>query len=121
MTHSLKQDSTLVDASQDLFSSLDGLPPELVEELVKLERLGDESLWQVMSSQVPQEQQSELNYLLDKNQAGTLTGPEREELNRLQDEADRVMLRKARAAVLLRFRGHCLPTLDELHKLTFET
>jgi len=109
----------LVGALQASLPSLDGLPPELIEELVKLERLDDESLWQVMASQVPQEQQSELNHLLDKNQAGTLTRPEREELNRLQDEADRVMLRKARAAVLLRFRGHRLPTLDELHKLTF--
>jgi hypothetical protein len=109
----------LVGALQASLPPLDGLPPELVEELVKLERLDDESLWQAMTSQVPQEQQSALNHLLDKNQAGTLSAQEREELNRLQREADRVMLRKARAAVLLRFRGHRLPTLDELHKLTF--
>lgn len=86
------------------------LPPELAGELVELERLDDESLWQIMTSQVPQEQQSELNHLLDKNQAVKLTEQEREELNRLQDEADRVMLRKARAAELLHFRGHRLPT-----------
>jgi hypothetical protein len=36
----------------------------------------------------------------------------------LQNEADRVMLCKARAAVLLRFRGRRLPTLAELRKLT---
>jgi len=35
-------------------------------------------------------------------------------LDHLQREADRVMLRKARAAVLLRFRGFRLPTLEEL-------
>jgi hypothetical protein len=36
----------------------------------------------------------------------------------LQKQADLVMLRKARAAVLLRFRGHRLPTLAELQAQT---
>ena len=110
----------LVRALQASLPSLDGLPPELVDELVELEHLDDEALWQVMVSKVLETQQRELSHLLDKNQAGTLTEQERQELDHLQREADRVMLRKARAAVLLRFRGHRLPTLDELHRLTFE-
>jgi hypothetical protein len=36
----------------------------------------------------------------------------------LQQQADMVMLRKARAAVLLRFRGRRLPTLAELARQT---
>ena len=100
---------------------LDGLPSELVEDLVELESLDDESLRQVMVSRVPAAQQRELDRLLRKNQAGTLTEQERQKLDRLQREADRVMLRKARAAVLLRFRGHRLPTLEELRRLTSET
>ena len=49
---------------------------------------------------------------------GILTNAEQEQLTSLQRAADRVMLRKARAAVLLRFRGERLPTLTELHQLT---
>jgi len=93
----------------------------LAEDLVGLESLDDESLRQVMVSKVPTAQQRELDRLLRKNQAGTLTEQERQKLDRLQREADRVMLRKARVAVLLRFRGHRLPTLEELRRLTSET
>jgi hypothetical protein len=116
----LPLEDLLVRALQSLLPSLDGLPSELVEELVDLEGLDDESLWQVMVSRVPEAQQSDLDDLLRKNQAGTLTRQEHQELERLQREADRVMLRKARAAVLLRFRGHRLPTLEELRRLTVQ-
>jgi hypothetical protein len=95
----------LVSALQVSLPPLDGLPPELVERLVELENLNDESLWQVMLGKVPVAQQRDLDRLLRKNQAGTLTEQERRKLDQLQREADRVMLRKARAAVLLRFRG----------------
>lgn len=111
----------LVSALQVSLPSLDGLSPKLVEGLVELENLNDESLWQVMLGKVPAVQQRELDRLLRKNQAGTLTEQERRKLDQLQREADRVMLRKARAAVLLRFRGHRLPTLEELRRLTAET
>jgi hypothetical protein len=111
----------LVSALKASLPSLDGLPSELVEDLVELESLDDESLRQVMVSKVPTAQQRELDRLLRKNQAGTLTEQERQKLDRLQHKADRVMLRKARAAVLLRFRGHRLPTLEELRRLTSET
>jgi len=95
----------LVSALQVSLPPLDGLPPELVEELAELENLDDESLEQVMLSKVLAAQQRELERLLRKNQAGTLTEQERRKLDQLQRDADRVMLRKARAAVLLRFRG----------------
>jgi hypothetical protein len=111
----------LVCALKASLPPLDGLPSELVEDLVSLESLDDESLRQVMVSKVPTAQQRELDRLLRRNQAGTLTEQERQKLDRLQREADRVMLRKARAAVLLRFRGHRLPTLEELRRLTSET
>lgn len=110
----------LVCALKASLPPLDGLPPELVEDLVGLESLDDEALRQVMVSKVPTAQQRKLDRLLRKNQAGTLTEQERQELDQLQHKADRVMLRKARAAVLLRFRGHRLPTLEELHRLTSE-
>ena len=110
----------LVCALQASLPPLDGLPAELVEELAQLENLDDDSLWQVVVSRVPAAQQRELDRLLRKNQAGTLSEQEQQKLDWLQREADRVMLRKARAAVLLRFRGRRLPTLEELRRLTSE-
>jgi len=70
---------------------------------------------------VPLDQQQALEDLLQRNQAGELTQAERERLASLQHAADRVMLRKARAAVLLRFRGQRIPTLAELRQLTVAT
>ncbi|MDI6794458.1 MAG: hypothetical protein QME81_16595 [bacterium] len=114
-------ENILVCALKTSLPPLDGLPPELVEELVELESQDDESLWQVLASRVPAEQQRKLDRLLRENQAGTVTEQERQKLDQLQHEADRIMLRKARAAVLLRFRGHRLPTLEELRRPTLQT
>jgi len=67
---------------------------------------------------VPPDQQHRLHDLLVRNQAGVLTEWEYEQLAVLQQQADLVMLRKARAAALLRFRGKRVPTLAELSQLT---
>jgi len=107
----------LVRALRAALPPLDELPPVLIANLVDLEKLDGRALRHVMLSQVPSGRQRKLNGLLEKNKIGGLTGAERIELEALQNEADRVMLRKARAAVLLRFRGQRLPTLVELKKL----
>ena len=89
-----------------------------MQPLVALESLDDQALWQVMLESVPLDLQHRLHDLLLCNQAGMLTGSEHEQLAVLQQQADLVMLRKARAAVLLRFRGKRVPTLAELSQLT---
>jgi hypothetical protein len=108
----------LVIALQAALPSLEGLPPEVMQALTALESLDDQTLWRVMLEMVPLDQQRRLHDLLSRNQAGSLTDPEREQLAILQQQADLVMLRKARAAVLLRFRGKRVPTLAELSQLT---
>ncbi len=50
------------------------------------------------------------NILLEGNANGTLTEGERIELIELRHETDLFMLRKAQAAVLLRWRGYSVPT-----------
>jgi hypothetical protein len=107
----------LVAALQAALPSLEGLPPEVIQNLTALESLDDQALWQVMLETVPLDQQHRLHDLLARNQEGTLTDSEREQLASLQQQVDLVMLRKARAAVLLRFRGKRVPTLAELGKL----
>jgi hypothetical protein len=108
----------LLTALQASLPSLEGLPPEAERNLVELELLDDQALWRVMLETVPAEDQDMLNELLSRNQNGALTEKEREQLTALQRRADLVMLRKARAAVLLRFRGKRVPTLAELSQLT---
>jgi len=75
------------------------------------------TLWRVMLETVPLDQQQRLHDLLLRNRAGMLTDAESEQLAIVQQQADLVMLRKARAAVLLRFRGKRVPTLAELSQL----
>jgi len=107
----------LVTALQAVLPTLEGLPPSVVQHLVALESLDDQTLWRVMLETVPLAQQHQLHDLLIHNQAGMLTDAEREQLAILQQQADLVMLRKARAAVMLRFRGKRVPTLAELSQL----
>jgi len=108
----------LVTALQAVLPALEGLPPDVLQPLVALESLDDQALWRVMLETVPLDQQHRLHDLLIRNQAGVLTASEHEQLAVLQGQADLVMLRKARAAVLLRFRGRRVPTLAELSQLT---
>jgi hypothetical protein len=108
----------LVIALQAALPTLEGLPPDIMPHLIALESLDDQALWQVMLESVPLDHQHKLHDLLSRNQAGTLTDSEREQLAISQHQADLVMLRKARAAVLLRFRGKRVPTLAELSQLT---
>lgn len=52
--------------------------------------------------------------LLEKNRTGSMTPEERQELADLRVEADRLMVRKAYAWAILRWRGHRGPPVEEL-------
>jgi hypothetical protein len=107
----------LVTALQAALPPLEGLPPDIVQHLIALESLDDQTLWRVMLEIVPLDQQHQLHDVLLRNQAGMLTDAESEQLAILQQQADLVMLRKARAAVMLRFGGKRVPTLAELSQM----
>lgn len=96
---------------------LDDLPTHLVENLSVLETLDEAALRKVMLEIVPVPKAEAIHELLERQQAQALTEAEQTELDRLQEEADLVMLRKGRAAVLLRFRGKVVPNLAELQRL----
>lgn len=108
----------LLTALQSSLPPLEGLPDEAIADLTGLETLGNDSLLLVMTETLPAETQAALSKLLERHEDDSLTSAEEERLASLQGEADLVMLRKARAAVLLRFRGKRLPTLAELDQLT---
>ena len=108
----------LLTALQNALPPLDGLPPDIITRLEELELLEDERLYTVLRETVPVKIQKRISSLLQKQPADGLTDKEQQQLAVLQQQADMVMLRKARAAVLLRFRGRRLPTLAELARQT---
>lgn len=117
--HAIKQpvEALLLTALQASLPSIEELPAEIRKNLGELEVLDNPTLWQVMLESLTADRQKSFDRLLTRNQEGLLTEKEREELTTLQHEADLVMLRKARAAVLLRFRGKRIPTLAELAEI----
>ena len=103
---------------QTLLSNLPPLPDDLPaaqrDALVALEGLSDDELWQVTRSAMLEGDQEQFAALRDKRRAGTLTPAQRTVLDQLAQGADLLTLRKAYAAVLLTWRGHRLPTPDDL-------
>lgn len=106
----------LLNALQTSLPSLEGLPNDFIENLTSLENLGDEELRKVLTEQVSAENREKISALINKSKKNSLKNAESEMLDNLQKRADLTMLRKARAAVLLRFRGQRLPTLAELEQ-----
>lgn len=84
----------------------DDVPAEFQADLAALDRLDDATLWQIARDRKSETEMMRYDELLDRNQAGMLTDAERLELMALRREADRFMLCKAQAAVILRWRGH---------------
>jgi hypothetical protein len=98
-----------------------GMPPSVrnlsaqySQECLALERLSNSRLQQVARGTLPAARQRRYNLLLRKNQAGTLSEREREQLSQLGDEARRLTVRKAYAFALLKWRGRPIPTPVEL-------
>jgi hypothetical protein len=103
----------LTSITGNLPPSLDDVPADLREEMRALQTLDDDALWAVARSKLPPEQQARLEVLLSRNNTGTLTKMEREELKRSGEEVDRLTLRKAQAYALLRWRGFPLPSPND--------
>ncbi len=89
----------------------DDAPAEFQTELAEMDRLNDDTLWRIARKSKLEPDMDRYNELLEKDEQGELTEAERLELERLRSETDRFVLRKAHAAVLLRWRGHTVPVL----------
>ncbi|MBD1903286.1 hypothetical protein NDI44_27785 [Trichocoleus sp. DQ-A3] len=87
----------------------DDVPEEFQADIAALDKLDDKTLWQIVNSRKTTVEMERYNTLLEGNSSGTLTEAERLELMALRHEADLFMLKKAQAAVLLRWRGHRVP------------
>jgi len=111
-------DKVLLTALHSSLPPMDDLPLDLIRELTELETQSNKKLRQVLLETVLPAQQEALDSLLYRNQLSDLISAEQKQLTELQQAADRIMLHKARAAVLLRFIGERLPTLTELCEQT---
>jgi len=106
-------ETALIKIVQAATPSLEHVPPEYRAELEALEDVDDERLWKIANRSLGPVQQRRLAKLLDKNQRSDLTDRERDVLTVLCAAADRLMLRRSYAYVLLKYRGHRIPTLTE--------
>ncbi len=89
--------------------SLEKVPAEYRAELEELEDLSDAELWRITRSCAAPAKQRRLERLLDKNRRAELTDRERQALEQLRSDGDRLMLRKSYAVLLLKYRGHRVP------------
>lgn len=80
-------------------------------ELAALERQQDDALYQVVREQWSPADVDRYDDLLSRQQDGALSEAERADLVNMRLAHDRLMLRKAHAAALLRWRGRAVPSL----------
>lgn len=104
---------------QALSSSIPPLPDDLSPEwrdvLMRLEALSDAELWEVTRATFPDDQYVRLSELREQRRDGTLAPDDAAALDELLRAADLLASRRAYAAVLLKWRGHRLPSLAELN------
>ena len=105
-------------AAQSVISNLppsvEDASPELRADLLRLQTLATEDLLRAAQSEVGPADRVRQVELLEKHEDGQLTESERQELSTLRQSADRLMLRKAYAWSILRWRGQSVPSLEEL-------
>jgi hypothetical protein len=89
------------------------LPADVEAELRALEVLNDDVLWAIARSRMNAAKQRRWRRLLEENRQGALTESERQELERLAADGDRLTLCKAHAYLLLKERGHRIPELEK--------
>jgi hypothetical protein len=94
--------------------SAENAPPEIQAELLAMQTLSTDELLAIAQAEAEAAQWYRHSELLEQNQEGQLSLNERQELTDLRQTADQLMLRKAYAWALLRWRGQKPPKLKDL-------
>ncbi|MGD2049515.1 MAG: hypothetical protein PVH03_08470 [Chloroflexota bacterium] len=94
--------------------SLDQVPERFHADLQELDQMSAEMLWQIAQADLPDEKAVLYESLLERNQNDELQPAEQEALETLREETDLLMLRRAYAYTLLKWRGYRIPALSEL-------
>lgn len=85
---------------------VDDLPAPLRQELHDMARQSSKALERIAQSRLPAAQQRIYTRLLRKNSQAVLTPTEQVRLHALGEQARNLTLKKAHAAMLLKWRGH---------------
>ncbi|PKO21784.1 MAG: hypothetical protein CVU38_12805 [Chloroflexi bacterium HGW-Chloroflexi-1] len=113
-----QQHRGLPDLVRDLvLQELPGSPPlpqDVEAELASYASFPDDLLWVLARSTLSQLQQHELARLSREAQQRTLTDVERARQQELVDAYDRMLMRRAQAALVLKTRGYDLSNLTVL-------
>jgi len=96
---------------------VDKMTSPFKEELRELETMSDDELVELTKKELSIAQQRKYARLLRQNSRGTITPKEEQGLEALQAEADGLMLRRAYAYNLLKWRGHSIPSQNELKEM----
>jgi hypothetical protein len=107
-------ETALVNIVRAATPSLEKVPDEYRAQLEVMEDLGAEELWRIARSRPAPAQQRRWERLLDKNQRGALTDREKRALGELRADGDRLMLQRSYATLLLKYRGHRVPNVEDL-------
>ncbi|MCC6617140.1 MAG: hypothetical protein IT320_26945 [Anaerolineae bacterium] len=99
-------DQVMIEYLRTLSTPLPALPPDEEAELEALKNLSDDALWTIAREQMPNDVQTRMQDLMDKNSRGTLASDEYSELEMLVERGQRLMVRKSEAAALLTERGY---------------
>lgn len=94
--------------------AVDYAPLELQGELMAMQELTIEELLNIAQSQIPETQQELHFQLLEKNQNNLLIESDKLLLKSLRVSADYLMLKKAYAYALLKWKGFSLPDFEQL-------
>lgn len=92
------------------------LNPNQQAELDALQNLTDDTLWTIAQEQLADSVQARAHDLMTKNNETALSPEEQTELNQLVERADRLMVRKAESATILRQRGYTFKQEDFIPK-----
>jgi len=88
-----------------------GLPPDMSDAIAALHLLDDEELWRAARTSVAPERAAELEELHLKRQAEGLSAEDEDRVAVLMREYARTLLVRARAAAVLKQRGHDVSVL----------
>jgi rhodanese-related sulfurtransferase len=87
---------------------LPALPADVEAELATFSQLSNDVLWLIARSTLTRQQQDELAHLNDQAQRRPLTADEQSQQEKLISVYDRVLVRRAQAALVLKQRGYDL-------------
>lgn len=90
------------------------LPPTIQVDLAAMEHLADDMLWEIAGSTASSDTIALYDLLTERQQDRQLTAQGQQWLQRVREEIEALMLRKAHAYVLLKQRGYQLPAIENL-------